>query len=241
MRESRREERRREYNIKMNFFLFCKKTNYLIIYFNPRFIHPSWHFFQNNWLCKCAKSACSRVISVIQIERNEFQGRPRLESRHVMQNGVQNSRGTNGRMPWGIVEIGGTFFDPAVAFTNAIKFAAAAANFSNFRDNGTACRRAFACARGNFALIRLYYRRSNYWKVFARIKTEWQDSPSTVFLLRAQVNPSWNLNVSLLGTNCRSSGKLNFHIKALHDNYVFMHVSNYACIHVCVISDKIFN
>lgn len=56
--------------------------------------------------------------------------------------------------------------DYAVAFTNAIKFAdavaAAAANFSNFWDNGTACRRAAARARGNFALIRLYYRRGNY-------------------------------------------------------------------------------
>lgn len=110
-----------------------------------------------------------------------------------------------------------TFFDPpgyAVAFTNAIKFAAAAANFSNFRDNGTACRRAVARARGNFALIRLYYRRSNYWKVFARIKTEWQDRPRlSLYFVRRWIHrgASWNLNVSLLGMNCHPSGKLNFH------------------------------
>jgi len=146
------------------------------------------------------QDACFRVINVTQIEWNEFQGRPRVQSRHAMQNGIQNLKKLDewpnvmrdGRDWW-------TSFDPldyAVAFMNAIKFAAAtAANFSNFWDNGTACRCAAARAHGNFALIRLYYRRGNYWKVFARIKTGRWDRLPTVSPLCARLNSSWSFQL----------------------------------------------
>lgn len=63
-----------------------------------------------------------------------------------------------------------TNFDlPAVAFPKAIKSVAVACEltFPTFRIMGPRGAR----ARGNFALIRLYYRRGNYWKVFARFRT----------------------------------------------------------------------